>query len=219
MTTGANIRELRQMENLTQAQLAEILQVSKETICRWEKERCAPRREYLEKIQRLFGITEDDLLSKEHGLAARQEKNKIIRHEDTGDSKTTSIFPVISTLASVKGTKSEKRKEAFAPSDVSQRHPHSVFVKMTGTEMSKLYPPGALLLVDMDMKPWNGCSVFAIADRSAPVIRRFASGNDMVVLSSYSYGTASPDLILHKRRVRILGVIIWFQASHDICDS
>lgn len=37
MGFGANIRKLRTMEHLGQAQLAEMLGVSKETVCRWEK--------------------------------------------------------------------------------------------------------------------------------------------------------------------------------------
>ena len=43
MGFGANIRKLRTMEHLGQAQLAEMLGVSKETVCRWEKSRYAPR--------------------------------------------------------------------------------------------------------------------------------------------------------------------------------
>lgn len=42
MGFGANIRKLRTMEHLGQAQLAEMLGVSKETVCRWEKSRYAP---------------------------------------------------------------------------------------------------------------------------------------------------------------------------------
>lgn len=44
MGFGANIRKLRTMEHLGQAQLAEMLGVSKETVCRWEKSRYAPPR-------------------------------------------------------------------------------------------------------------------------------------------------------------------------------
>ena len=49
--------------------------------------------------------------------------------------------------------------------------------------------------------------VLALADGKTPVIRRFAEGNDMIVLSSHSYATASPDLMFNKRRIRIIGVV------------
>ena len=55
MGFGANIRKLRTMEHLGQAQLAEMLGVSKETVCRWEKSRYAPRERHIEKLQALFG--------------------------------------------------------------------------------------------------------------------------------------------------------------------
>lgn len=61
MGFGANIRKLRTMEHLGQAQLAEMLGVSKETVCRWEKSRYAPRERYIEKLQALFGCTRDEL--------------------------------------------------------------------------------------------------------------------------------------------------------------
>ena len=48
------------------------------------------------------------------------------------------------------------------------------------------------------------------------VIRRYSVGTSSIMLSSYSYRTAEPDIVLDKRRIRILGVIVWFQASHDL---
>lgn len=82
--------------------------------------------------------------------------------------------------------------------------------------MSKCYPIGSLLLVDPNKKPWNGCTVLAIADNSRMVIRRYSVGTSSIMLSSHSYRTAEPDIVLDKRRIRILGVIVWFQASHDL---
>lgn len=67
-----------------------------------------------------------------------------------------------------------------------------------------------------NLKPWNGCSVIALADNSRMVIRRYSTGTNTVMLSSYSYRTSEPDIVLDKRRIRILGVIVWFQASHDL---
>lgn len=52
MGFGANIRKLRTMEHLGQAQLAEMLGVSKETVCRWEKSRYAPRGAILKSYKR-----------------------------------------------------------------------------------------------------------------------------------------------------------------------
>lgn len=76
MGFGANIRKLRTMEHLGQAQLAEMLGVSKETVCRWEKSRYAPRERHIEKLQALFGCTRDELVGEENGLAVKLAKKK-----------------------------------------------------------------------------------------------------------------------------------------------
>ena len=73
MGFGANIRKLRTMEHLGQAQLAEMLGVSKETVCRWEKSRYAPRERHIEKLQALFGCTRDELVGEENGLAVSSQ--------------------------------------------------------------------------------------------------------------------------------------------------
>ena len=67
MGFGANIRKLRTMEHLGQAQLAEMLGVSKETVCRWEKSRYAPRERHIEKLQALFGCTRDSFICELYG--------------------------------------------------------------------------------------------------------------------------------------------------------
>lgn len=64
MGFGANIRKLRTMEHLGQAQLAEMLGVSKETVCRWEKSRYAPRERHIEKLQALFVAPAMNLLAR-----------------------------------------------------------------------------------------------------------------------------------------------------------
>jgi SOS-response transcriptional repressor LexA len=91
----------------------------------------------------------------------------------------------------------------------------SIFVRMDYREMTRLYPVGSLLLVDQRARPYNGCTVVALVDNATIVVRRYTAGNNTVVLSSWSYDAPSPDLILDKRRVRIIGVVVFFQASHD----
>lgn len=52
MGFGANIRKLRTMEHLGQAQLAEMLGVSKETVCRWKKVGMPPVSAILKRYKR-----------------------------------------------------------------------------------------------------------------------------------------------------------------------
>lgn len=94
--------------------------------------------------------------------------------------------------------------------------PSEKLLRPDGRAGTKIYPEGCCLLVDPTAAPWNGCSVVALVDGRNIVIRRYICGNDTVILSSHSFQTASPDLMLNRRRVRVIGVVVWFQASHSI---
>ena len=123
------------------------------------------------------------------------------------------LFPVYKVTRSGNGTTLQHFSESYVPPDVAQQHPASIFVRMDYRDMTKLYPVGSLLLVDQRAVPYNGCTVVALADNATIVIRRYAAGNSTVMLSSWSYDAHSPDLMLDKRRIRILGVVVWFQAA------
>ncbi|MFR5093295.1 MAG: hypothetical protein ACLTDR_16100 [Adlercreutzia equolifaciens] len=109
------------------------------------------------------------------------------------------ILPVYKTDRSGNGTTLRHTGYACAPSDVAARHVASIFVRMDYREMTRLYPVGSLLLVDQRARPYNGCTVVALADNATIVVRRYTAGNNTVVLSSWSYDAPSPDLILDKR--------------------
>lgn len=61
--TGAVIKELREKSNLTQAELAERLNVSDKTVSKWETRRGYPDISLLEPIAKVFGISITELLS------------------------------------------------------------------------------------------------------------------------------------------------------------
>lgn len=214
MGTGQNIKTLRKRERLTQEEFAALAGVTKETVCRWEKDRYAIRRSTLLKIASLFNLQLDDLASEEHGLAAKQTQEPQVRQAKEAPSDTTCSVFKIQMNGGRTGLKQTGTTEL--PSLVSKKHQGCYFVQMDTSAMSKCYPTGSLVLVDPNLRPWNGCSVLALADNSRIVIRRYSTGTNTVMLSSYSYRTADPDIVLDRRRVRILGVIVWFQASHDL---
>lgn len=61
--TGAVIKELREKNHLTQAQLAERLSVSDKTISKWETAKGYPDISLLEPIAKIFGISITELIS------------------------------------------------------------------------------------------------------------------------------------------------------------
>ncbi|MBP9996092.1 MAG: helix-turn-helix domain-containing protein [Lachnospiraceae bacterium] len=61
--TGAVIKELREKNNLTQAELSEKLNVSDKTVSKWETAKGYPDISLLEPIAKVFGVSVTELLS------------------------------------------------------------------------------------------------------------------------------------------------------------
>lgn len=65
MTTGEKLAALRKRKGITQEQLAEILQVSRQSVSRWEMNAAFPETEKLVKLGRLLECSIDFLLNEE----------------------------------------------------------------------------------------------------------------------------------------------------------
>ena len=74
---GDKIRTLRKNKNITQAQLAEALAVSSQTVSKWENHLSVPDISMLPVIARFFGITMDELFN--YRLDALNYKERFVR--------------------------------------------------------------------------------------------------------------------------------------------
>jgi len=68
MDLGKKIIEMRKNKNLSQEQLAEALNVSRQTISNWENGRFYPDIDALVKISKYFNISLDDLLASDSNV-------------------------------------------------------------------------------------------------------------------------------------------------------
>lgn len=77
------LKELRIDRNLTQKQLSEMLDLSKNTVCEYEKGRAEPSIETLLKLSGIFGVSVDYLLGREDdfGNIVVSENNEITPEE------------------------------------------------------------------------------------------------------------------------------------------
>lgn len=74
MNLGENIYRLRTQKNMSQGDLADALDVSRQSVSKWENNSATPELEKLIKMSELFGVTLDELVS---GNAPRQETTEI----------------------------------------------------------------------------------------------------------------------------------------------
>lgn len=66
MNFGENLKRLRKERNLSQEQLSEMLNVSRQAISKWESNKTYPDIENLMLLRNIFSITLDDLLFDEN---------------------------------------------------------------------------------------------------------------------------------------------------------
>lgn len=79
MTLGQKLKEIRKRFGLSQEQLAQIMNVSRQAITKWENDGGLPDVSNLQELSKVFGITVDYLLNDENNLPAlsmRKELNK-----------------------------------------------------------------------------------------------------------------------------------------------
>lgn len=70
MTLGQKLKEIRKKFGLSQEQLAEIMNVSRQAITKWENDGGTPDVSNLQELSKIFGITVDYLLNNENQLPA-----------------------------------------------------------------------------------------------------------------------------------------------------
>ena len=75
--TGAVIRELREKNNMTQAELADKLCVSDKTVSKWETAKGYPDISLLEPIARVFGVSITELISGNAVINANVSSNML----------------------------------------------------------------------------------------------------------------------------------------------
>lgn len=63
MSLGENIYRLRTTKNLSQGDLADALEVSRQSVSKWENNSAVPELEKLIKMAQIFGITIDELVT------------------------------------------------------------------------------------------------------------------------------------------------------------
>lgn len=83
MTLGERLKEYRVKEGLSQEQLAERLNVSRQAITKWENDKGIPDIDNLITISRMMGVTLDELVMGEARIkeeAADQRKNSMKGH-------------------------------------------------------------------------------------------------------------------------------------------
>ena len=221
MTTAfsMNIKALRDSRSLTQEQLADLLEVSRPTVVRWENPNgTTPRQpEVLGKIKDIFNVTDKDLFGYSEGFYAKSTglSSSIIPQGD-GFSSTA---PVLGSIAAGDPTEAIEwsGEEHKLPDEYKARFPNSFFLVVKGDSMNLVLPDGcyALVVPAADLEVRNGDIAAVKVNGDDVTVKRVRFVDGVVFLEPESTNPA------HRRRVidesdpdapevRVLGKVVWF---------
>lgn len=82
MSLGQNLQFLRKQKEMTQEQLAESLEVSRQSVSKWESDTTYPETDKLLQIANLFHCTLDDLMQKDISSQYVEDKNHYDQHKN-----------------------------------------------------------------------------------------------------------------------------------------
>ena len=159
------IAEARKMKGMSQLDLANAIGTTQQQVAKWESGKIDPRISSLKKIREALGVSLSYLL----GMADDPSFVSVV-------SSDTVPVPILGRIAA--GTP----REAFSQSDDyhdTQRglvasHPHAFWLVVAGNSMNRLFPEGALVLVDPDVEV-----------RSGDVGAIFVNGDDATIKRVY----------------------------------
>lgn len=89
MSLGENLQFLRKRENMTQEQLAEALEVSRQSVSKWESDSTYPETDKLLQLTEIFHCTLDDLMKKDISSRYIEDKNNYNEHKDQFSKRIT----------------------------------------------------------------------------------------------------------------------------------
>lgn len=195
---GDNIRALRDLEGLTQQELADAIQVTRETVNKWESGAIETLREHnVETLRHRFSLSIDDLRSETNGLAAKQA-----RAQGASGYSPNGFSVEIPMMAQ----------------SLLQRHPHA-FTHIANESMTRVIPMGCRVLIDPDMQERSGSIVLVeLLDGTNQQLelRRIHLGTTKALLSAESYEGVFDDVVIDYNQIAIKGVAFWFQPCDEL---
>lgn len=231
---GTNIRKLREKSGLTQPQIADKVNVSKQSISNWETGLKAPRMGALQKLADIFGVSIGDITD-EHPVekSVPEQINRIISKlttdrqqvvydcaeeqlneqnhptvRDIDDYRPTNEVKVLGTVSA--GTGEWLDEQAKETVTIEGPIPHYDFaVRVNGNSMTPTFSDGEILFVDKvesasDVR--NNQFVIAEINGNAYVKKLFVSNEGVRLIS---LNKDYEDIIIHDYDdYRIVGTVV-----------
>lgn len=210
MSTGANIKRLREQHGLTQEQLGKMVDVSRSTITQWERGWTTPRMGNVQLLAGALGVSTADIIADE-----LPPSNAI-----KPTTAKPAYAPLLGRVHAGKAQEPDVLQSAVpVPYEIIKRHPQGYFLQVEGDCMDNVYPEGCYILIDPEQRPSNGSIAVVSIDGADYVMRRLYRGANTLILSPDSHNAEHVDMVFAattEHTVEFHGTVVWFQSSKEM---
>ena len=210
MSTGANIRRLREQRGLTQEQLGKMVDVSRSTITQWERGWTTPRMGNVQLLAGALGVSTADIIADE-----LPPSNAI-----KPATAKPAYAPLLGRVHAGEAQEPDVLHDAIpVPNEIIKRHPQGYFLQVEGDCMDNVYPDGCYILIDPEKSPSNGSIAVVSIDGADYVMRRLYRGANTLILSPDSHNDEYEDMVFSaatEHTVEFHGTVVWFQSSKEM---
>lgn len=210
MSTGANIKRLREQRGLTQEELGKMIDVSRSTITQWERGWTTPRMGNVQLLAGALGVSTADIIADE-----LPPSNAI-----KPATAKPAYAPLLGRVHAGKAQEPDVLQDAVpVPYEIIKRHPQGYFLQVEGDCMDNVYPEGCYILIDPEQRPSNGSIAVVSIDGADYVMRRLYRGANTLILSPDSHNAEHEDMVFGaatEHTVEFHGTVVWFQPSREL---
>ncbi len=210
MSTGANIKRLREQRGLTQEELGKMIDVSRSTITQWERGWTTPRMGNVQLLAGALGVSTADIIADE-----LPPSNAI-----KPTTAKPAYAPLLGRVHAGQAQEPDVLQDAIpVPYEIIKHHPQGYFLQVEGDCMDNVYPEGCYILIDPEQRPSNGSIAVVSIDGADYVMRRLYRGANTLILSPDSHSAEYVDMVFAattEHTVEFHGTVVWFQSSKEM---
>jgi repressor LexA len=202
---GFQLKVLREKHSMTQAQLADKLDVSKQTVSNWEVGRKIPRMGYIEKLSQIFNVPKSQIIDGIPGITSSIPTN--MDHHYRTNTVIVSI-PLLGEIACGEPITAEENVEdhiahIYPAGQVPEGNLFDLRAK--GESMDPTIPNGAIVTVREQPEVEDGqIAAVLVNGNTEATLKRVKHINGMVVLQPDN-DTFDPIILTQDHPGRIIG--------------
>lgn len=208
MAFAKNIKDLREMYNLSQADLGKIAGVTDKAVSTWESGIKSPRMGTIEKIARHFGLKKSNLIE-DNGL------NKTFSSNDCEPYCPTHRIPILGNISAGLPLYAEEHIEGYTYTDLNHGEEYfALRVKGDSMTAARIYD-GDTLIVRRQPEVEDGEIAVVLVDGDSATVKRFYRNKDTVTLVPQSLNPAHMPQIynLKETQIIVLGKVVRSQIN------